>query len=343
MATCAVPAEAASGAAVGPNSVISLSGLNYDLSTVVDDSVHRHVFLAARTLSAPYTAEIVVVDYSGHVVKTIETIGEYGLVLAPDGRTVYAEGAPITAIDTATLKVTHLAIGTGYGLSGQNPPVVVGGRLVFEADTYSPSVGYRWFIGSIELHSRHPKASYTPVPYFPEQLGGSPAAPDTVVAGGVSQTDGKEYFDVYRVSGHGKLEVQAQRNIAVYGAAVTADGWYVATAAGGLYRLSDLDLVRSFNVDGYASDIVSVAPDGEIAIAGVNDRSEQRIQLFDERRSTPVQVLDMAAVGENGINSIWALSWNRASTRLYENIVDKEVGYPNMEIGVSDVARSHCR
>jgi hypothetical protein len=101
---------------------------------MVVDNVHQHVFLDG----GPGVSDIVVCDFNGNVVTTIPSEpGASGLLVSPDGSTVYAaltSGDAISAIDTTTLtERARYATGTG---TLPTSIALAGGKLWFGHTTW---------------------------------------------------------------------------------------------------------------------------------------------------------------------------------------------------------------
>lgn len=320
-----------------PGTVLTLPAANIDVSGPVVDGRQHHIFVSARQSTAPYGAEVLVLDMQGHLVGTITAGGEGALVLSPDGRTVYASGEPVTAIDTATLKARGLDIGAGYSMS-VGSLVITGGRLWFEADrTGDPS---QWYIGSLDIQSRRADVTYTSVPYNPADLATSVGAPNTLVAGGYDAKDNTNFLDVYRTGRNGQLTKKAERSGWAQHLAVTRDGKYVVSTQVGVLRLSNLATVRTLNTSGYQPSMVSVAPDGTLVVVAEQQANyDQKAFLFRECGWTPVKVLDYGPVNyaDNGVGALTALAWSQDSDQLYDLFVAKPVGDAYLALGVTTV------
>lgn len=325
------PAVATVGA---PGSVLSVPGA-YPGAPVVD-SRHQHIFVSAREKTAPYTSEVLVFDMRGHLVDTITAGGIGALALSPDGRTVYASGEPVTAIDTATLKARYMGIGTDYMMS-VGDLVITGGRLWFEAHLAGDAS--QWYIGSLDLRSR--RVTYTAVPYDPADLATSVGAPNTLVASGYDAKDNSYYLDVFRTTRTGKLSKKAERFGWAQHLAVTRDGRYVVSTQEGVLRLSDLSSVRTLTPSGYQLNSVTVAPDGTIAVLAMQEStSYQKVLLFRECGWKLAKELDYGPVSTNGAGWIYALAWSRNSDQLYDLFVGQDAsGSPSMELGITAVGR----
>jgi hypothetical protein len=321
-----------------PGTVLNLPTASVYPNGLVIDSRHHHIFVTARQATAPYAAEVLVLNMQGHLVDTIAAGGVGALVLSPDGRTVYASGSPVTAIDTATLRARSLDIGADYNMS-VGTMVITGGRLWFEA--YQAGDPYQWYIGSLDIRSRHADVTYTAVPYDPADLAASVGAPNTLVAAGYDATNNTNFLDVYRTGWNGHLTEKAQRSDWAQHLAVTRDGKYVISTQLGVLRLSDLASVRTLNTPGSQLVMVSVAPDGTIAvISDQQSNYDQKAILYRECGWTPVKVLDYGLVSnDNGVGSLSALAWSQDSDQLYDLFAAKPVGTPYLAIGVTTVRR----
>lgn len=322
-----------------PGTVLTLPAANIYAGGLVVDSRHHHIFVSARQPTVPYAAEVLVLDTRGRLVDTITAGGVGALVLSPDGRTVYASGEPVTAIDTATLKARRLDIGAEYNMS-VGSLVITGGRLWFEA--YQTGDSSQWYIGSLDIQPRRADVTYTPVPYEPADLATSVGAPNTLVAGGYDANANTNYLDVYRTGRNGRLTEKAERSGWAQHLAVTRDGRYVVSTQEGVLRLSDLAPVRMLNTPGYQPTMVSVAPNGTIAVvADQQANSDQRAFMFTECGWTPVKVLDYGPedLAENGVGTLTALAWSQDSDQLYDLFVAKPVGNPYLALGVTTVRR----
>lgn len=322
-----------------PGSVLSVPGA-YPGAPVVD-SRHHHIFVSARQATAPYTSEVLVFDMRGHLVDTITAGGVGAIALSPDGRTVYASGEPVTAIDTATLKARSLDIGADYRMS-VGDLVITGGRLWFEA--YLAGDASQWYIGSLDIRSRRADVTYTAVPYDPADLATSIGAPNTLVASGYDAKDDSYYLDVFRTSRSGQLSKKAERFGWAQHLAVTRDGRYVISTQEGVLRLSDLASVRTLITlipSGYQLNSVTVAPNGTIAMLAMQQStSYQKVLLLKECGWTPTKELDYGPTSTNGAGWIYALAWSQNSDQLYDLFSGQTAtGATSMELGVTTVRR----
>lgn len=335
-AAFAAAAPVATGA---PGTVLNLPTGNVYPGSVVVDSTHHHLFVSARQATAPYAAEVLVLDMKGHLVDTVAASGVGAMVLSPDGRTVYASGEPVTAIDTATLRARSIDIGADDRMS-VGAMVITVGRLWFEA--YVVGAPSQWYIGSLDLRARHAGVTYTAVSYDPADLAASPGAPDTLVAGGYDATDNSNFLDVYRTDRDGHLTTKAVSRTIAGHLAVARDGKYVVSTQKGVLRLSDLAPVRTLNAAGYQANLVSVAPDGTIAVVEERQATgDQKAYLYRECGWTPAKVLDYGPVdfSDNGVGALMTLAWSSDSDHLYDLFVAKPVGTPYLAIGVTRVSR----
>lgn len=111
-AGAAIPAGVPAAAASAPATVVNLPIRTF--SHLLIDPVHHHLFIT----SGAFSSSILVTDYSGQTVATIQDEpSATGLALSSDGSTVYAalpDGDAISAISTSTLAETaRYATGTG--------------------------------------------------------------------------------------------------------------------------------------------------------------------------------------------------------------------------------------
>ncbi|WP_225824369.1 Ig-like domain repeat protein [Streptomyces naphthomycinicus] len=288
---------------------------------VVVDGVHHRVFI-----SDPAGGKVVVTDYSGTVVGTVDSLpGVRGLELSADSNTLYAavqKADAIVAIDTATATEAH-RYPTGDG-TGPEYPALTGGRLWFG---YGASGDGN--IGSLDLSGADPvvtlKQDTTRTWYSAPVLGSSAGAPGTLVAGAPGQSPAE--LAVYDVSSGA-----ANRTAYVFDPgdssnltdlAVTPDGKDVVTASGAPYKhevfkLADLSEDGSYPTNPYPN-AVDIAPDGAVA-AGTFSWYDPDVHVFVPGGSTPVREYDFPNTGtSSGSDTLAAsgLAWAPDASRLF--------------------------
>ncbi|MEU6931632.1 hypothetical protein AB0A05_21025 [Streptomyces sp. NPDC046374] len=281
----------------------------------IADGTHHQVYS-----SAPGNDAVVVSDFDGRLVKTIEHLdGAWGLALSGDEKTLYValpEVDAIAAVDTTTLSETRrFAIGDPYG--PQNL-AVAGGKLWFShGDTGEGA------IGSIDIGAPEPVVDLGDVPqgtwYGQPLLRAASAESDRLVAGETAVSPAE--LRVYEV-GSGHAQVIAHNETPggmVKDMAVTPDGQKVITAATQpdyhqQFRLSDLTQIGQYD-SGLLPNNVAVAPDGTVAV-GIELGEDEDVWVYRPGETAPARIIDL---GNGGYPEVvpQSLAWAPDKSRLF--------------------------
>ncbi|MEU7030356.1 hypothetical protein AB0A60_27180 [Streptomyces sp. NPDC046275] len=281
----------------------------------IADGAHRQVYS-----SAPGNDAVVVSDFDGRLVRTIEHLdGAWGLALSGDEKTLYValrEADAIAAVDTTTLgEVRRFAIGAA---GAPENLAVAGGKLWFShGDTGSGG------IGSINIAAPEPVVDLGDTPpgtwYGQPLLRSASAGSDRLVAGETEVTPGA--LRVYDV-GSGSAKEIAHNDTpggSVDDMAVTPDGQNVITAAHQpdshqQFRLSDLTETRGYATGLYPT-TVAVAPDGTVA-AGIGLGEDKDVWVYRPGETDPVRTIDL---GDGSYPELMpqSLAWAPDKSRLF--------------------------
>ncbi|MFG2946792.1 Ig-like domain repeat protein [Streptomyces adustus] len=289
---------------------------------MVVDGVHHRVFI-----SDPKSGQIVVTDYAGQVVKTIGSLpGVLGLELSADSATLYAavgDVDAIVAVDTATATEAHR-----YSTGTASPQYLAqaGGKLWF---------GYggaaEGNIGSLDLTGAEPVVSLAQATgrswYSAPILDASPGAPDTLVAGAVSQSPVE--LAVYDVSSGTATQTAYAFDPGSTGGgnladlAVTPDGKDVVTASGApyyqaVYKLTDLSKDGRYETNTYPN-AVDIAPNGDVA-AGTFSWYDPDVHVFKQGTTLPLRQYEFGSSSGNSSSDTLAargLAWAPDGSKLF--------------------------
>jgi hypothetical protein len=290
---------------------------------VVVDGVHQRVFI-----SDPTSGEVVVTDYAGTVVGTVDSLpGAEGLELSADSSTLYTAvsgNGTIAAIDTATVtEAKRYATGAGVGPESL---AFAGGKLWF---SYGGAGNGN--IGSLDLSGTAPVVALGQDSgrtfYSAPILDASAGAPGTLVAGAPGQSP--VVLAVYDVSsGTASRTAYAFDPGSTGGGnladlAVTPDGKDVVTASGApyyhpVYRLSDLTPDGRYQSNDYPN-AVDIAPDGTVA-GGTFSWYDPDVHVFKAGISTPVRQYDFPRTGTSSGGDTLAdagLAWAPDASKLF--------------------------
>ncbi|HEU5356496.1 MAG TPA: hypothetical protein VFU65_18635 [Actinocrinis sp.] len=256
-------------------------------SRILADPVHHHLFITEGT---GYNT-VLVTDYAGTVVATLDNEpGATGLVISPDGNTVYvglADAGAVSAISTRSLtEVSRYATG-----DGTSPTYVAytAGKIWFSYES-----DYQGMIGSIDPHTSPAKVVLAASPDtwgIPPVLAAN--RDGELVAGEPSQSPNE--LASYDVSS-GAVVVLAPQ-VFEYEAGnmgdlqITPDGSDVVVASGAPYhhevfKVSDLSTAGEYDTATYPNS-VAIAADGTV-IAGSENYYGDSIYVFAPGRSAAV-------------------------------------------------------
>ncbi|MER5600629.1 Ig-like domain repeat protein [Streptomyces sp. NPDC002265] len=311
--------------ATGAGSAAADSSTSLSLRSTGDmavDGVHHRVFI-----SDPKSGQIVVTDYAGQVVRTIGSLpGVLGLELSADSATLYAavgDADAIVAVDTATATEAHR-----YSTGTADPQYLAqaGGKLWF---------GYggaaEGNIGSLDLSGAEPVVTLALNTgrswYQAPILDASPGAPDTLVAGAVSQSPVE--LAVYDVSSGTPTQTAYAFDPGSTGGgnladlAVTPDGKDVVTASGApyyqaVYKLTDLSKDGRYETNTYPN-AVDIAPNGDVA-AGTFSWYDPDVHVFKQGTTLPLRQYEFGSSTGNSASDTLAargLAWAPDGSKLF--------------------------
>ncbi|MFD9700485.1 YncE family protein [Lentzea sp. NPDC059081] len=303
LSTTLLSATALPAAAEPPQVSVSLALTSF--SDIAVDAAHGHVFVSSKADHA-----VAVTDLSGTAVTKLSNLpGARGLVLSPDGGTVFvalSEYGAIAALDTLTL--TERA---RYPVGEVCPAdlAITNGRLYFSYGCTTWGAG----IGRVALDGTGARTGLAFGHYSPQQLATTPARPGLLAAAQPSLSPST--LRVLREEGDG-LAVQATRDAGSNLADVefSTDGTQVHAAAGAPYSIqsytSDTLAVRgSYNTGPYPVAVSTSADTGALA-AGTNSTGTS-VRIY------PAGSLDVSRSYEVPDLHLASLAWGPGGQTVY--------------------------
>lgn len=285
-----------------------------DYGAMVVDQAHKRVFVSG----GPSANGVVVLDFSGRVVKTVGgQYGATGLVLSEDGRVLYAAlagGDAISVIDTATLVETK-RIATG----AQTCPTHLArtGALIWFG--YGCDETWHGRIGRLDPAATQPvlldkgNVAFQTAPFVTS----TGAATSPLVATQLELSlAGAHVFSV----ANGELVTGAAGEVFgsnVIDFALSPDGATLQSAAGSRDRVeafATTDLARrGVYPTGPHPNSVRVSADGKHVAVGAYTSRAKAVQVFAKDAATPVNSfgLDGAVLANRG------LAWSADSRYLF--------------------------
>jgi hypothetical protein len=326
----AVLAQPDAGRAEGPaGTPLPLVGV-FD---IVVDPVHGHVFVTGSPPYPDFNPRVVVLDFDGNIVTTIEGLpGAAGMYLDSVSGTIYVvlkKVSAISKIDAETLVETERV---WLGRGAPNPGFVAGARglIWFGFGVWPEPVG----IGSLDPGSNevrtYPRHSHPDNPL----LSTTAAMPDLLIAGenGIGNALAK-----YRILPDGRPHLGGVNPYPADSAnlqelTITPDGRQLLMASGYPYYVAVFSIPGLLEVQEYETGpypvAVDVSPDGRFVAAGVSAVSDPDIFLFRAGNSKPIGSFDISPGNEEVTNR--GVEFSPATDRLF--VTTMEVGYDSSPV-----------
>jgi dipeptidyl aminopeptidase/acylaminoacyl peptidase len=298
------------------------------LFDMVVDPFHSHVFVTGSPPYPEFNPRVVVLDFDGNIVTTIEDQpGASGMYLDDATGTMYVvlrEISAISEIDTATLVETGRV---SLGSNAPNPGFVAGagGLIWFGFGEWPDQVG----IGSMDPESNevriYPRFSHPDNPL----LASTAATPELLIAGESGIGNALAEFRILpdggpRLVGVNKYPADSAN---MQELTITPDGEQLLMASGYPYYVAAFSIRHLHEVGEYATGpyptAVDVSPDGRYVAAGASAVSDPDVFFFRTGHSNPIKSFDISPGNEAVTNR--GVGFSPTMDRLF--VTTMEVGY----------------